>query len=105
MSKITDRINAVKVKTAKLEHDYRVAQRQEREAQKKVNQRRFYILGELVTKYFPEVNVLQPGTKEENKITFAPVETFLTVLAEDKRLVKELKNRASEAAPAASDVP
>lgn len=104
MSKITDRINAVKVKTAKLEHDYRVAQRQERETQK-IAQRRNYVLGELVTKYFPEVTVLRPGTKEENKITFVPVETFLTVLAEDKRLVKELKNRASEAASAASEVP
>lgn len=105
MSTIANRINAVKVKTTKLEHDYRVAQRQEREAQKKIAQRRNYVLGELVTKYFPEVTALRPGTKEENKITFAPVETFLTVLAEDKRLVKELKNRASEAASAASDVP
>lgn len=105
MSTVSERIRAVKAKTAKLEHDYRVSQRQEREVQRKTAQRRYYVLGELVAKHFPEVTALQPGTKEENKVTFAPVEAFLIVLSQDKQLVQELKIRASEAASAASDVP
>lgn len=100
-----ERVRKSKARVERQEHDYRVAQRQEREAQKKTAQRRNYVLGELVTKYFPEVTALRPGTKAENSVTFAPVDAFLAVLAEDKQLVNELKIRASEAAPAASEAP
>ena len=72
-----ERVRKSKARVERQEHDYRVAQRQEREAQKKTAQRRNYVLGELVKKYCHE----------------------------DKLLVHELKIRASEAAPAASEAP
>ena len=65
-----------------------------REAKKKKDQRRNYIIGELISKYFPEVLKLEPGTKAENAITFEPLEVFLSILSNDKILMKRLKKAA-----------
>lgn len=92
---LVETIAKTKAKTARLEHNRRVEQKQEREAQKRLIQRRNYILGELVTKYFPEVCKLKPGTKEENAITFMPVEAFLTILSQEQKLVQALKIMAA----------
>lgn len=51
------------------------------------------IIGELVTKYFPEVLKFEPGTKAENAVTFEPLEAFLSELATDQELLKRIKKR------------
>lgn len=70
-------------------------QKEAREAQKKMAQRRNYIIGELVSKYFPEVREIEPGTPDENEARFQLVEAFLAVLANDQELVKQIKEQAS----------
>lgn len=92
---LIERISKCKAHTAKLEQQRRVELRQEREAKKKKDQRRNYTIGELVTKYFPEVLCFEPGTKAENVVTFEPLETFLSVLSADMELVKRLNEKAS----------
>lgn len=56
---------------------------------------RNYIIGELVSKYFPEVCEIEPGTSDENEGRFQLVEAFLAALANDEELVKQLKEKAS----------
>ena len=90
---LSEKINKAKDKVAKLEHQLRVEKRREREAERKKNNRRHYIIGELVAKYFPEVHHFEPGNKAENDVQFKPLETLLSVLAADQELMLILKKK------------
>lgn len=76
-------------------HQQRLEQEEAHNVQKKIGQRRNYIIGELVSKYFPEVREIEPGTPDENETRFQFVEAFLAVLANDHELVKQIKEQAS----------
>lgn len=95
MKTLEEKLRETQEKTKHLERQRRIELRQEREAQKKINQRRNFIIGEMVSKKFPKVLQFMPGTKVENKITFAPLGAFLEVLSDDTDLVKELSARAA----------
>lgn len=71
-------------------------QRSEKEIQNRKNQRRNYIIGELVSKYFPDVLDLEPGTQNENIAIFEQLEAFLCVLSTDYDLTKKLQERADQ---------
>ena len=71
-------------------------QRSEKEAQNRKNQRRNYIIGELVSKYFPDVLDLEPGTQDENIAIFKQLEAFLYILSIDYDLTKKLQERADQ---------
>ncbi|MBD5451953.1 MAG: hypothetical protein HDR25_04870 [Lachnospiraceae bacterium] len=73
-----------KNRIALLEQQRRNELKKERDAKKKKDQRRNYIIGELFTKYFPEVLSLEPGNQAQNTVIFEPVEAFLSALAEIK---------------------
>lgn len=90
---LNEKITKAKDKVAKLEHQRRVEKRRTREAERKKNSRRQYIIGELVSKYFPEVQRFEPGTKTENAVEFKPLDTFLSVLAADQELMVRLKEK------------
>jgi hypothetical protein len=90
---LNEKITKAKDKVAKLEYQRRVEKRREREAERKKNSRRQYIIGELVSKYFPEVQRFEPGTKIENAVEFKPLDTFLSVLAADQELMIQLKEK------------
>lgn len=92
---LNERILRAKAKTAQREYQRRIDLRATRQAEKKVMQRQCYIVGEMVIKHFPVLKNYQPGTKEENAITFMPVEAFLTVLSQEQKLVQALKIRAA----------
>jgi len=91
---LADRIAKSKAYTAKLERQKRIEDKKKREAKNKKEQRRNYIIGELVAKYFPEVSNLEPRTKAENFIIFKPLETFLSILANNQELIKQLKEES-----------
>lgn len=76
-------------------HQQRLEQEEAHNVQKKMGQRRNYIIGELVSKYFPEVRKIEPGTPDENEARFQLVEAFLAVLANDQELVKQIKDQAN----------
>lgn len=95
MLSIEEQLEQAREKVAKLEHQKRVLQKKAKDAQKKKDQRRNYIIGELVSKYFPEVLNLEPGTKSENAVTFASLEAFLSTLAADQELVNWIKRNIS----------
>lgn len=91
---LDEQIIRSKQRTAKLEQQKRVQLRKEREEKKKIDQRRNYIIGELVTKYFPALTSLEPGTKAENDIIFQPLENFLSILSTEQKLIDHLKEKA-----------
>ena len=90
---LNEKITKAKDKVAKLEHQRRVEKRQEKEAERKKNSRRQYIIGELVAKHFPEVQRFEPRTKAENAVEFRLLDTFLSVLAADQALMVRLKEK------------
>lgn len=90
-STLDERIAKSKEHTAKLERQKRQEQKRKRSAKKKKDQRRNYIIGELVSHYFPEVLKLEPGTNEQNAVTFSSLESFLSVLASNQELIKQIK--------------
>lgn len=96
MLTIEERIARSEEHITKLKQQKRIKERKEREAKKKKDQRHNYIIGKLVSKYFPEVLKvlnLEPGTKAENTITFEPLEVFLSVLSSEQILMKQLKEK------------
>lgn len=83
-------------KIAALREEQKLIKRRSKEAQRKKNQRRNYVIGEMVTKYFPEVVRFEPGNKEHNAIEFQPLEDFLSLLAANQDIVKQLKCEAGK---------
>lgn len=77
----------------KRERERRIKLRQEKDRQKKEMQRRYYIVGELFCIFFPSVNSLSPGTKEENDIIFQPLIQFLTEISTNPDVVSILDER------------
>ena len=75
-----------------------------REAERKKNSRRYYIIGELVAKYFPEFQRFEPGTKAENAVEFKPLETFLSVLSTDQELMVRLKEMVNHRQSLQNDI-
>ena len=94
MLSIEKEIQQSKNRISKLEHQKRVERKIENDKKMKLIRRRNYIIGELVTKYFPELLNLEPGNKDQNAVTFKPVESFLLALAADRNLVNQIKNMA-----------
>lgn len=79
---------------AQANHHQRLERKQTRETQRRKDQRRNYAVGELVIKHFPELCCIEPGTKAENAVRFAPLESFLAKLAADPELMEQIKARA-----------
>lgn len=71
-------------------------ERAAQDAQRRKDSRRNYVIGELVTRYFPSLREYEPGTDTENKSRFEPLEAFLYVLSTDYDLVRELQDRAAQ---------
>lgn len=101
---LNEKIIKAKDKVAKLECQQRLEKRRTREADRKKNNRRYYIIGELVEKYFPEVQRFEPGTKAENADEFKPLETFLLVLSTDQELILQLKEMVNHRLSLQNDI-
>lgn len=95
MLTLDERIRQTEAKVTKLKQQRRIQEKKEKESCKRRNQRRNYIIGELVSKHFPEVLNLEPGTKAENAVTFASFEAFLSVLAADQECINQIKLKAT----------
>lgn len=81
---------------AATEQKKRQEERAAQEAQRRKDSRRNYIIGEVVSRYFPDIRNFEPGTGAENLTRFEPLEAFLYVLSTDYDLVEELQGRATQ---------
>ena len=95
MISIEKEIQKSKNRISELEHQKRIERKIENTKKIKLSHRRNYIIGELVTRYFPEVLNLEPGNKDQNAVIFKPVEAFLSALTADRNLVNQIKNAAT----------
>lgn len=78
------------------EQQQRKTQRQTKAAQKKKDERRKFIVGELVIQYFPKLLEIDPGTtQEETQKRFQNFAVFLEVLSNSPYL-HELQERAAQ---------
>lgn len=93
---IEERIENANQKIQAVEQKQRLQKMNTQETQRRKDQRRNYIIGELVAKYFPDVLALEPGTQNENTTRFEPLEAFLYVLSTDYDLYQELQERAAQ---------
>lgn len=91
---IEERSQKANKRIAESKYQQRLAQKQAQDEQRKKAQRRNYIIGEMVSQYFPEVMRLEPGTQVENEERFLPLKSFLIELAADQELVAQIKERA-----------
>lgn len=92
---IEERINDVKKQIEQLERKRRIEDRNNREAQEKLRKKQYYLIGELVSKYFPEVLCLNVEQATEDALSLKSLESFLSVLSEDKELINKLKQCAT----------
>lgn len=90
-------------RVAAAEQKKRQEERAAQEAQRRKDSRRNYIIGEVVSRYFPDVRNIEPGTDVENQTRFEPLEAFLYVLSSDYDLVEELRNRVARLMTEAPD--
>lgn len=93
---IEERIENANQKIQAVEQKQQLQKMNTPETQRRKDQRRNYIIGELVAKYFPDVLALEPGTQDENTTRFEPLEAFLYVLSTDYDLYQELQERAAQ---------
>ena len=101
MSTIDEVIANSKKRAEHARREKRLQDRLAREHKRKTDARRHYIIGELVTKYFPEVLYFEPRrTKAENAVEFKPLEALLAMLAADEELMAQLKKEKSQQASA-----
>ena len=97
MSSIDEKIVQAQEKVMHLKRQKRIEENQKKEYQRRIDDRRKFIIGELVVKYFPEVLNFQPRrTAEENKDEFASLENFLSTLATEKDYITQLKAKGSK---------
>lgn len=103
MMSTEERIVQTKYRDAESAQQVKRALKQERETQKKKDQRRNYIIGELVARYFPEVAALNPGTNEQNAVIFKRMEAILYILANDQSLLEQLRGNADKLVSSVSE--
>lgn len=95
MLTLDEQIKKTEEKVAQLKQQRRIQIKKEKDIRRKKDQRRNYIIGELVSKYFPGVLSLEPGTKAENAVTFAPLESFLSALAANRECIDQIKAKTT----------
>ena len=94
MSTMEERQKNASERAKQFEQQQRKTQRQTKAAQKKKDERRKFIVGELVIQYFPKLLEIDPGTtQEETQKRFQNFAVFLEVLSNFPYL-HELQERA-----------
>ncbi|HBH95492.1 MAG TPA: hypothetical protein DDX91_07050 [Ruminococcaceae bacterium] len=95
MKTLEEQLVQAQNKLESIQHRIKEKDRKERKAKEKIDQRRNFIIGELVCKYFPQLLKLIPGTKQENTEIFRNLDLFLKVLSEDKNLFEQIYGKVN----------
>lgn len=99
MELTNEKINALNEKIKSLEAKKKIEQRKIRDEQRKRDQRRFYVIGEIVVEYFPRLKEITPGSKADTGELFSGFESFLKAVSSDEkyaRLFQDLIQRKPE---------
>ena len=94
---ITEREKNAKKRMDEAIRQNQLRQRREEEEERRKDRRRNSQIGELVTKYFPSLKSIEPGTTaEENRCVFEKLEAFLFTLSIRDDLIEEVQNSAED---------
>ena len=94
---IDERIAQNLQKYEQLRNQKKAKESREKEVQRKMGDRRKFIVGGLIIKFFPEVMRFQPRrNNNDTALEFAPLENFLSGLAADKRFLERLKSEITK---------
>jgi len=89
-----DYLSAAFAKSDQVRNQRRMAELREKEKKRKVDTRRYIIIGELVCKYFPSLMELQPQQdKESNTAEFSSLEAILRWLRDGTDLIHKNRNQ------------
>ena len=101
---MSDRLDDVKKQISTSKEIMKALRRQEKaleraaqERSREISRQRHIIVGEMVVKYFPEINELKPSTAKHGDHTeFEILGHFLSALADDKNTVAKYKALAQQ---------
>lgn len=79
---VEERLARARKREEQLEQRNILVENQAREAKKKLDSRRLFIIGELFCKHFPIALEITPGrSTEEDHLNFEPLDNFMEALA------------------------
>ena len=97
MKTIEERTENARQRIEESKRQERMAARQARDAQRKKDSCRKYIIGELVMQYFPALREVDVGdNQQENRERFQELEAILALLAESPELMNQLRDKAAQ---------
>ena len=94
MINVNDRIKESVSRTNHLKNQKKLKERREQEAMRKMDTRRYIIIGELVCKHFPEMMNYQPHRNCTDNKEFTVLTNILSLLAANKEMINKLNKDA-----------
>lgn len=93
----TDRLAQVKKQVEQTKRRRILEENRARESQRKMDDRRKYIIGDLFCKHFPIALEITPGrSTEEDSISFEPLDNFMEAMAKCQQCYQELEDALLE---------
>ena len=94
---VEERLARAKKREEQLEQRNILVENQAREAKKKLDSRRLFIIGELFCKHFPIALEITPGrSTEEDHLNFEPLDNFMEALAKCQECYQEMEDALLE---------
>lgn len=89
---VEERLAQVKKKDEQLRQQKILTENQAREAKKKLDNRRLFIIGELFCKHFPIAQEIVPGrSTEEDRLNFEHLDQFMEALSKCQQCYQKLE--------------
>ena len=94
---VEERLARARKREEQLEQRNILVENQAREATKKLDSRRLFIIGELFCKHFPIALEITPGrSTEEDHLNFEPLDNFMEALAKCQECYQEMEDALLE---------
>lgn len=94
---VEERLARARKREEQLEQRNILVENQAREAKKKLDSRRLFIIGELFCKHFPIALEITPGrSTEEDHLNFEPLDNFMEALAKCQECCQEMEDALLE---------
>lgn len=91
MLSLYERLKEIDKKIAANEREAKADARAKKDSIRKIDNKRYYAIGKLAVRFFPELMKLEPGKNmEETEKNFQPLEALLSALAEDREPVDRI---------------
>lgn len=94
---VEERLARARKREEQLEQRNILVENQAREAKKKLDSRRLFIIGELFCKHFPIALEITPGrSTEEDRLNFEYLDNFIEALARCQQCYQEIEDSLIE---------